>query len=395
MATIAVAAGELAAKYAAGADGDTYNISGLQSIGTLNISKEVHFVIQAGAQIRGRLVWKPGGEDSTVDGLTPFPTTPQLDGSTGPAGVPSWTIGAARATFRNVEMVNGRTNIGFAPINDTTFGHGDNYLVEYVRVHAIGKVKATGTVPPWASSDQPVQRKDGQWVGNHDHGIYDGADGGRVRQAEVYDCSDRGIQLRGATNQTTEKSVLVRDCGEGLIFGDLGAANCLTNGIYMNNQVASRACIESYLPGGGNVASGFAWNTDGRTAVAAAGVTTTAVQRVNPEFDYTTGKLSTGSPALTYGPDWVQPTPVDPGGGVVPVCTANPTTSGQAIVGGTLTATPGVWNPPATTTQYQWQRCAADGTGCVDIAGQTAPTYAPVAADVGHQLRVKVTGTVT
>ena len=53
-----------------------------------------------------------------------------------------------------------------------------------------------------------------------------------------------------------------------------------------------------------------------------------------------------------------------------------------------LTASEGTWSVPLTKTAYQWQRCAADGSACVNIAGATAKTYTPVVADIGKTLVV-------
>jgi hypothetical protein len=39
------------------------------------------------------------------------------------------------------------------------------------------------------------------------------------------------------------------------------------------------------------------------------------------------------------------------------------------------------------TDTFQWERCAADGSACTDIAGQTASTYLLTATDVGHTIR--------
>jgi hypothetical protein len=44
---------------------------------------------------------------------------------------------------------------------------------------------------------------------------------------------------------------------------------------------------------------------------------------------------------------------------------------------------------------YAWQRCNANGRICTPIAGATAATYVPVAADVGHALAALVTATVS
>ena len=42
---------------------------------------------------------------------------------------------------------------------------------------------------------------------------------------------------------------------------------------------------------------------------------------------------------------------------------------------------------------YQWRRCDSAGANCLDIAAASAPTYALVAADVGHTIRVRETAT--
>jgi Calx-beta domain len=77
---------------------------------------------------------------------------------------------------------------------------------------------------------------------------------------------------------------------------------------------------------------------------------------------------------------------------VAPVNTAVPTISGALTVGQPVTAGNGTWTgTPPPTFAYQWQRCDAAGSNCVDLAGATAGTYALQAADVGGTLRVRVT----
>jgi hypothetical protein len=71
--------------------------------------------------------------------------------------------------------------------------------------------------------------------------------------------------------------------------------------------------------------------------------------------------------------------------------TVAPTITGNAREGNTLTAHNGSWTGAPTSFTYQWQRCAAGGSGCADITGATAQTYTTVAADVDHPLRVVVT----
>jgi hypothetical protein len=64
-----------------------------------------------------------------------------------------------------------------------------------------------------------------------------------------------------------------------------------------------------------------------------------------------------------------------------------PTISGTAMLGATLTASPGSWSPAPATVSYQWLRAG------VKITGATAKAYKPVAADVGKVVAVKVTAT--
>jgi hypothetical protein len=64
-----------------------------------------------------------------------------------------------------------------------------------------------------------------------------------------------------------------------------------------------------------------------------------------------------------------------------------PTIAGTARVGLVLTASTGTWLPTPTSLAYQWYRDAAP------IVGATRSTYTLVAADLGTEINVKVTGT--
>jgi hypothetical protein len=76
-----------------------------------------------------------------------------------------------------------------------------------------------------------------------------------------------------------------------------------------------------------------------------------------------------------------------------PTNTSRPTISGTAAVGSELTVSQGSWSTALTSTQRQWQRCSSSGGSCLNISGATGPTYVLHSADVGHRLRVLVTGT--
>ena len=77
-----------------------------------------------------------------------------------------------------------------------------------------------------------------------------------------------------------------------------------------------------------------------------------------------------------------------------PAVTIDPSVTGTAVDGQTVSADPGVWagTGPVDFT-YQWLRCDLDGTNCTDIAGATDEDYTLTSADADHGIRVEVTGT--
>ena len=75
-----------------------------------------------------------------------------------------------------------------------------------------------------------------------------------------------------------------------------------------------------------------------------------------------------------------------------PFAAARPSLSGNAVAGGTLTASDGSWSgTPAIS--HAWLRCGGDGGLCVLIPGATAASYTPTGDDVGSRLRARVTAT--
>jgi hypothetical protein len=78
----------------------------------------------------------------------------------------------------------------------------------------------------------------------------------------------------------------------------------------------------------------------------------------------------------------------------VPVNQSPPRIVGSAAEGSVLGAHHGRWQSDSSAAvTHQWQRCLADGTGCVDVPGATDGIYTPATADVGHTLRVVETAT--
>lgn len=74
-----------------------------------------------------------------------------------------------------------------------------------------------------------------------------------------------------------------------------------------------------------------------------------------------------------------------------PVSTANPAITGEAVEGGTFTASAGTWSGSPTAYEYQWRRCDASGERCERIRdAANLPTYVLTTDDVGHTLRVYV-----
>jgi hypothetical protein len=79
---------------------------------------------------------------------------------------------------------------------------------------------------------------------------------------------------------------------------------------------------------------------------------------------------------------WVQ------GGGVAPANTVAPVVSGTAVLGGTLTSTPGTWTGTAPITiTYRWRRNATNISGA-----PAGPTYVIQAADIGQAITCAVSG---
>jgi len=78
-------------------------------------------------------------------------------------------------------------------------------------------------------------------------------------------------------------------------------------------------------------------------------------------------------------------------GNAAPRATAQPSISGKAQVGETLTANAGKWAEGPSSFTYQWQLCDKSGANCKDIQGATGQTYGVRSGDKDDTIRVQVT----
>lgn len=75
---------------------------------------------------------------------------------------------------------------------------------------------------------------------------------------------------------------------------------------------------------------------------------------------------------------------------VAPTSSILPTITGLPRTGQSLTAFAGGWRGTGPVIRYQWRRCPRRNGTCSDIVAATGKTYAPVGADVGKTLLVRV-----
>jgi hypothetical protein len=86
-------------------------------------------------------------------------------------------------------------------------------------------------------------------------------------------------------------------------------------------------------------------------------------------------------------------TPSAPPSTAAPLNSSVPVVSGLPVSGDLLSSGTGSWSGPSLSYSYQWMRCSATGTNCVDVPGGTNNTYPLTAADLTFTIRVRVTAT--
>jgi hypothetical protein len=134
-------------------------------------------------------------------------------------------------------------------------------------------------------------------------------------------------------------------------------------------------------------------DANGANCGSIAGATSQRYTVTSADVGHTLRVNVTATNAAGSGTASSHPTDVVTAAGAKPAASAAPTVSGTAQEGQTLTAGNGTWNGTAPITfTYQWLRCDAAGGNCGSIAGATGQTYKLTGADVGHAVRVNVTG---
>jgi hypothetical protein len=180
------------------------------------------------ARLRTRLWIAEGANGVTVRDLV-------LDGvNTG--DLPSPTVNANDAVFRNNEVTNEHTAICF-DLGSRTYGRANRTLIEANRIHDCGSLPAT----------------------NHDHGIYVArADYTVIRDNLIYRNADRGIQLYPDAQHSTITGNVIDGNGQGILFaGDFGEAS--SNNLVENNLITNaklRYNVESWYPDGNPIGTG-------------------------------------------------------------------------------------------------------------------------------------------
>ena len=133
-------------------------------------------------------------------------------------------------------------------------------------------------------------------------------------------------------------------------------------------------------------------NADGASCADISTATKKSYTLVAADVDHTVRVIVTASNPDGQASANSKPTDVI-SSNTAPRNTTRPSISGTPQVGESLTADPGTWTGGVRSFAYQWQRCAAAGSNCVDVEGATGKTYGVRTIDAGSTLRVQVTAT--
>lgn len=188
-----------------------------------------------------------------------------------------------------------------------------------------------------------------------------------------------GVVAQGVVSTTTSAAATTTAPG-----GSTGASGRLT--------IAGTVRVGQRLTGAASGATAYQWyrcDTSGAHCSSIHGAVSSTYTQVARDEGHTIALTVTVSGAPSYA-SLVGPVAA----ANALASTAQPSLTGRAQQGQTLTAGPGGFSSPSSAT-YAWERCNANGRICAPIAGASASTYVPVADDVGHALVAVVTATAT
>lgn len=142
------------------------------------------------AVLRGRLWVTQTANDATISHL-------DLDGRNS-RGLPSPTINGDGVTLAHNDITNRNTGICVSIGSPQTYGRAERTVVKLNEIHHCGTLPAT----------------------NFDHGIYvNSADDTVIKTNLIYDNADRGIQLYPDSQRTMVIGNVIRNNGQGVLFG--------------------------------------------------------------------------------------------------------------------------------------------------------------------------------
>jgi hypothetical protein len=224
---------------------------------------------------------------------------------------------------------------------------------------------------------------------------------GETTQSRVLVGADVGSTLRfqvvatdstGPTTATSAQSPVVTaapvNFGEPGISGSpvVGATLTTSNGNWTGSPTFTRQWVRCPASGG---------LPDGSDCPPIAGATNTSYVLITSDAGARLRVRVTASNADGSATAASNATELVSGGTTTgtPVNTVLPAISGTAAQGQTLSASVGTWTGAPTSFAYQWLRCDASSSNCVNIAGASTSSYVPGGPDVGSRLRVRVTAT--
>jgi hypothetical protein len=221
-----------------------------------------------------------------------------------------------------------------------------------------------------------------------------GAIGGATGETYIATSADAGHNLQVTVTATnTDGSTSQSSAASSVAALPAGApANEAAPGISGTGRQGQTLTASSGTWSGGTIA--YQWqrcDTTGASCASIGGATNSTYALAAADVGSTLRVLVTGTSSASSTAESAKTGVVT--AGAAPASTSQPSISGSALVGETLTAGNGGWSGDTPITySYQWQRCNSSGSSCSNV-GANSSKYTLVSADGGHTMRVVVTAT--